>query len=65
MVHLRPSRSLNGAEVEVPTRPPRTMTEVIQPELFVCSEAENSFHLKVCLNELIARIPLILDVLAP
>jgi hypothetical protein len=41
------------------------MTEVIQPELFVCSEAENSFHLKVCLNELIARIPLILDVLAP
>jgi hypothetical protein len=41
------------------------MTEVIQPELLVCSEAEYSLHLNVLLKELMARIPLIFDVLAP
>jgi hypothetical protein len=65
MVHLRPSRSLNGADVDVPTRPPRTMTEVIQPELLVRSEAEYSLHMNVFLNELMARIPLMFEVLAP
>jgi hypothetical protein len=41
------------------------MTEAIQPELLVCSEAEYSLHLNVLLKELMARIPLIFDVLAP
>jgi hypothetical protein len=56
---------LKGDEVKVPTKPPKTITEVIHPEVFVCCVLDNELQWNVCLKDTILRIPLMLEVFAP